>query len=554
MKRVVECVPNFSEGRDPNVLNAIAKEIESVSGVKLLDIDQGYAANRTVFTFAGEPEAVKTAAMKAIKKATELIDMTKHKGEHPRLGACDVVPFVPVSGVSMEECVQIAHEVGKWVAEELGVPVYMYEEAATKPERKSLPNIRKGEYEGLPEKLKDPEWLPDYGKPTFNPKSGAYVIGAREFLIAYNVNLNTKDKKLANNIAKRIRENGYTLKDEKGEKIQIPGLLSHVRAIGWYIDEYEIAQISINLTNYKKTPLWKVFETCVEEAAKDGLRVTGSEIVGLVPKDALIETGRYFLKKQRKNTGIPEREIVHIAVKSLGLSDVQKFEPEKKVIEYLIENPYESRLQNMTLKAFVNELSTDSPAPGGGSVSALSGALSAALTSMVANLTFGKKGYESVSEEMERISIEAQDLKDSLLKIIDEDTKAFNKVMDAFALPRKTEEEEKIRNEAIEKANKEATLVPLRVMELCERLVELASKIAEIGNRNALSDAGCALIQAKSGCQGAYYNVMINLPGIKDQEFRKQVKEKAENIFGKVQNQVEKGLSNIEQQLKENIS
>jgi glutamate formiminotransferase/formiminotetrahydrofolate cyclodeaminase len=261
MRRIIECVPNFSEGRDPSVINAIAKEIESVAGVRLLDIDQGYAANRTVFTFAGEPEAVKLAAMKAIKKATELIDMTKHKGEHPRIGACDVVPFVPISGVSMEECVQIAHEVGKWVAEELKVPVYMYEEAATRPERKSLPNIRKGEYEGLPEKLKDPEWYPDYGKPEFNPKSGAYVIGAREFLIAYNVNLNTKDKRLANNIAKRIRETGYTIKDEKGETKQIPGLLPYVRAIGWYIDEYGIAQISINLTNYKKTPLWKVFET-----------------------------------------------------------------------------------------------------------------------------------------------------------------------------------------------------------------------------------------------------------------------------------------------------
>ncbi|MEO0252213.1 MAG: glutamate formimidoyltransferase, partial [candidate division WOR-3 bacterium] len=384
MSRVIECVPNFSEGRNPEVINAIAREIESVSGVKLLDIDQGYAANRTVFTFAGEPEKVKEAAKRAIRKATELIDMTKHKGEHPRIGACDVVPFVPVTGVTMEECVQIAHEVGKWIADELGVPVYMYEEAATKPERKSLPNIRKGEYEGLPEKLKDPEWKPDYGEPVFNPKSGAYVVGAREFLIAYNVNLNTKDKKLANNIAKRIRENGYTVTNENGEKIQVPGLLPYVRAIGWYIDEYGIAQISINLVNYKKTPLWKVFETCVEEASKEGVRVTGSEIVGLVPKDALLETGRYYLKKQGKNTGIPEKEIIHIAIKSLGLNDVQRFEPEKKIIEYLIEDPQEKKLERMTIEEFVDELSSESPAPGGGSVSALSGALSAALVSMVA--------------------------------------------------------------------------------------------------------------------------------------------------------------------------
>ncbi len=550
MKRIIECVPNFSEGRDPNTINAIAKEIESVSGVKLLDIDPGYAANRTVFTFAGEPEAVKTAAMKAIAKATELIDMTKHKGEHPRIGACDVVPFVPISGVTMEECVKIAHEVGRWVAEELKVPVYMYEEAATKPERKSLPNIRKGEYEGLTEKFKDPDWYPDYGEPVFNPKSGAYVIGAREFLIAYNVDLNTKDKKLANNIAKRIRENGYTVTDENGEKRQIPGLLPHVRSIGWYIDEYGIAQISINLINYKKTPLWKVFETCVEEAQKEGLRVTGSEIVGLVPKEALLEVGRYYLKKQGKNTGIPEKEIIHIAIKSLGLNDVQKFEPEKKVIEYLLEDPQESKLQHMRIKEFVDELSSDSPAPGGGSVSALSGALSAALSSMVANLTFGKKGYEDSNPLMEEVSNQAQELKDTLLKIIDEDTQAFNKVMSAFALPKKTDEEKKARELAIEKANQEATLVPLKVMELTEKLVELASKVADKGNKNALSDAGCALLQARSACYGAYFNVMINLQGINDEEFKKTVSQKSEAILGKVVAQADEKIKEIEQRLK----
>ncbi|HOP31784.1 MAG TPA: glutamate formimidoyltransferase [Candidatus Hydrothermia bacterium] len=553
MKKIIECVPNFSEGRDSNVINAIAKIIEAISGVKLLGVDPGYAANRTVFTFAGEPEAVKIAAMRAIEKATELIDMTKHKGEHPRLGACDVVPFVPISGVTMDDCVKIAHEVGKWVAEELGVPVYMYEEAATKPERKSLPNIRKGEYEGLPEKLKDPEWHPDYGEPRFNPKSGAYVIGAREFLIAYNVNLNTKDKKLANNIAKRIRENGYGLKNEKGEKVQIPGLLSHVRAIGWYIDEYQIAQISINLLNYKKTPLWKVFETCEEEARKDGLRVTGSEIVGLVTKEAILDAGKHFLKKQGKNTGIPESEIIHIAVKSLGLNDVQKFEPEKKIIDFLIENPEESKLQNMTIRSFVDELSTDSPAPGGGSVSALCGALSAALTSMVANLTFGKKGYESVIEDMEIISTEAQELKDSLLRIIDEDTRAFNGVMSAISLPKNTPEEINIRDEAIEAANKEATLVPMRVMELSMNLVKLASEIAEKGNKNALSDAGCALIQAVSACQGAYYNVIMNLPGIKDETFKIQVINKAEEILNNVVSSSRSKLEEIEHTLKNKL-
>ncbi|MGB9823947.1 MAG: glutamate formimidoyltransferase [Candidatus Hydrothermia bacterium] len=549
MKKIIECVPNFSEGRNPEVLNAIAREIQSVPGVKLLDIDQGYAANRTVFTFAGEPESVKEAAKRAIKIATELIDMTKHKGEHPRIGACDVVPFVPISGVTMEECVQIAHEVGKWVAEELGVPVYMYEEAATRPERKSLPNIRKGEYEGLPEKFKDPEWKPDYGEPVFNPKSGAYVIGAREFLIAYNVNLNTKDKKLASNIAKRIRENGYTVTTENGEKAQVPGLLPYVRAIGWYIDEYGIAQISINLINYKKMPLWKVFETCVEEAVKEGLRVTGSEIVGLVPKDALIETGKYYLKKQGKNTGIPEKEIIHIAIKSLGLNDVQKFEPEKKIIEYLLEEPQEQKLQRMTIMDFVDELSSESPAPGGGSVSALSGALSAALSSMVANLTFGKKGYENVNDEMEEISTKAQQLKDTLLKIIDEDTMAFNKVMSAMALPKKTEEEKSIRKEAIEKANQEATLVPLKVMEMSLELVDLAKKVAEKGNKNALSDAGCALLQARSSCQGAYFNVMINLQGIENENFKAEVSKKARKILEKVLKETEVEIQKIQEKL-----
>lgn len=549
MKKIIECVPNFSEGRNPEILNAIAREIQSVPGVKLLDIDQGYAANRTVFTFAGEPESVKEAAKRAIKVATELIDMTKHKGEHPRIGACDVVPFVPISGVTMEECVQIAHEVGKWVAEELGVPVYLYEEAATRPERRSLPNIRKGEYEGLPEKLKDPEWKPDYGEPVFNPKSGAYVIGAREFLIAYNVNLNTRDKKLANNIAKRIRENGYTVTTESGEKIQVPGLLPYVRAIGWYIDEYGIAQISINLINYKKMPLWKVFETCVEEAAKEGLRVTGSEIVGLVPKDALIETGKYYLKKQGKNTGIPEKEIIHIAIKSLGLNDVQKFEPEKKIIEYLLEDPQEQKLQRMTIKDFVDELSSESPAPGGGSVSALSGALSAALSSMVANLTFGKKGYENVNDEMEEISTKAQELKDTLLKIIDEDTMAFNKVMSAMALPKKTEEEKSLRKEAIEKANQEATLVPLKVMEMSLELVDLAKRVAEKGNKNALSDAGCALLQARSSCQGAYFNVMINLQGIENEDFKAEVSKKAQEILEKVSKETEAEIQKIQELL-----
>jgi len=535
MKKIVECVPNFSEGRNMDVINAIAKEIEQTEGVKLLDVDPGAATNRTVITFAGAPEGVKEAAFKAIKKAAELIDMRKHKGEHPRIGAADVVPFVPVSGVTMEECVQIAHEVAKRVAEELNIPVYLYEEAATRPERRDLSNIRKGEYEGLPEKLKDPEWKPDYGEPVFNPKSGATVIGAREFLIAYNVNLNTRDKKLAHKIAKVIREKGYKKKDDQGNKIQIPGKLKKVKAIGWYIEEYGIAQVSINLTNYKVTPLWKVFEACEEEAQKLGLRVTGSEIVGLIPKEALLEVGRHYLKKQGKNPGVPEEELIHIAIKSLGLDDISPFDPREKIIEYKLEEPDERRLEKMVLRDFVNELSTDSPAPGGGSVSALSGALSAALSSMVANLTHGKKGYEEHSELMEEIALKAQELKDRYLQFIDEDTQAFNLVMEAFRLPKKTEEEKKIREERIEEATKEATRVPLKVLEATLELLDLAEVVADKGNVNSVSDAGVAALQARACAEGAYLNVIINLKSLNDQKFIEEANNKAVALLQEIQ-------------------
>ncbi|MCD6132489.1 MAG: glutamate formimidoyltransferase [Candidatus Hydrothermae bacterium] len=535
MKKIVECVPNFSEGRNMNVINAIAKEIEETEGVKLLDVDPGAATNRTVITFAGTPEGVKKAAFKAIKKAAELIDMRKHKGEHPRIGAADVVPFVPVSGVTMEECVQIAHEVAKRVAEELKIPVYLYEEAATKPERRDLANIRKGEYEGLSEKLKDPEWRPDYGEPVFNPQSGATVIGAREFLIAYNVNLNTRDKKLAHKIAKVIREKGYKAKDDQGNKIQVPGKLKKVKAIGWYIEEYGIAQVSINLTNYKITPLWKVFEACEEEAQKLGLRVTGSEIVGLIPKKALLDVGRHYLKKQGKNPGVPEEELIHIAIKSLGLDDISPFDPREKIIEYKLEEPGDRRLEKMVLRDFVNELSTDSPAPGGGSVSALSGALSAALSSMVANLTHGKKGYEEHNELMEEIALKAQELKDKYLQFIDEDTRAFNLVMEAFRLPKKTEEDKKIREKKIEEATKEATRVPLKVLETTLELLNLAEVVADKGNVNSVSDAGVAALQAKACAEGAYLNVIINFQGLSDQQFVEEAKNRAETLLQEIQ-------------------
>ncbi len=552
MEKIVECVPNFSEGRNLQVIKAITDEIEGVENVVLLDVDPGQAANRTVVTFAGEPEAIKEAAFRAIKKAVELIDMTKHKGEHPRLGAVDVVPFVPVKGITMEEVVKLSHEVAERVAKELGVPIYMYEYSATRPERKSLADIRKGEYEGLPEKLKDPEWKPDYGEAVFNPKSGATVMGARDFLIAYNVDLNTKDKKLANKIAKEIREKGKLVKQPDGTKIRVPGKLKNVRAIGWYIEEYGIAQISMNLTNYKETPLWKVFETAEEEAQKLGLRVTGSEIVGLVPLDALLETGKHFLEKQGKSRGIPEEEIVDIAIKSLGLNDVASFDPDKKIIDYMLKDSSKEWLRRMTLTGFANELSTDSPAPGGGSVAALLGALSAALSSMVANLTHGKKKYKGVWDDMEEIAMQGQKLKDKYLELIDKDTEAFNEVMAAFSLPKKTEEDKRRRDEAIEEASKRATLIPLEVLKGTKELLEIASVAADKGNANSVSDAGVASITALGCAKSAYLNVIINTSSLNDREFAGKVNKEAEEILKEVEIKAEEIYKIVKDRIKEN--
>lgn len=535
--RLVECVPNFSEGRDREKINAIVKEIESTPQVKLLDVDPGESTNRTVVTFIGSPEGVKEAAFKAIRKAAEVIDMREHKGAHSRIGATDVCPFVPVSGVTMEECVQLAHELGKRVANELGIPVYLYEEAAQRQERKNLAHIRAGEYEGLPEKLKDSEWAPDYGQPTFNPKAGATVIGAREFLIAYNINLNTRDRRLAHEIALSLREsgrakrdkNGNILKDADGNTMKIPGKFSHVKAVGWYIEDYGVAQISINFTNYKVTPPHLVFDEASKQAQRLGLRVTGSELVGLIPKEALLITGRYYLEKQGKSPGAPEEELIKIAVLSLGLNDVTPFVPEKKIIEYQFKETKKSLL-DLNLREFSNELSMDSPTPGGGSVAALCGALSASLSSMVSNLTVGKKGYERVQKEMKKISIHAQRLKDDLLKNVDLDTNAFNKVMEALRLPKTTAEQMRERDLAVEEASKEATLVPLDVLQKCMHLLKLAKEVALSGNKNSLSDAGVAGLTAQAAAEAAYYNVRINLPNIRDAEFTIRVKKQANSL------------------------
>jgi glutamate formiminotransferase/formiminotetrahydrofolate cyclodeaminase len=538
--KLVECVPNFSEGRDREKINTITKEIESTPQVTLLDVDPGESTNRTVVTFIGTPEGVKQAAFKAIKKASEILDMTKHKGAHSRIGATDVCPFVPVTGVTMEDCVKLAREVGERVAKELAIPVYLYEEAAQKPERKNLATIRQGEYEGLAEKLKDPEWAPDYGKPVFNPKSGATVIGAREFLIAYNINFNTKDRRLAHKIALNIREkgrakrdkNGNIIRDAEGKAIKVSGKFKEIKAVGWYVEDYGIAQLSINFTNYKISPPHIVFDEVIKEAEKLGLRVTGSELVGLIPKEAMLMAGRHYLKKQGKNPGVPEEELIRTAAISLGLNDVAPFDPAKKIIEYQFKE-VENSLLDLNLREFANELSIDSPAPGGGSTAALSGALSVSLSSMVANLTTGKTGYEDVQKDAIKIALTAQALKDEFLRAVDLDTLAFNKVMDAMKMAKKTDEQKKERDKAIEEASKEATLVPLGVLEKSIEALKLAKEIALKGNKNSLSDAGVAGLAAQAAAEGACYNVKINLPGLEDARFRSKIKKQATTLVKK---------------------
>ncbi len=532
--KLVECVPNFSEGRDREKIQAIVREIEAVPEIRLLDVDPGESTNRTVVTFIGPPEAVREAAFRAIAKAAEVIDMRTHKGAHSRIGATDVCPFVPVSGVTMEDCVRLARELGARVAQELGIPVYLYEAAANKPERKNLATVRAGEYEGLPEKLNDPAWAPDYGTPVFNAKSGATVIGAREFLIAYNINLNTRDRKLANEIALSLREsgrakrdkNGEIVKDAKGKTVKIQGRFKEVKAVGWYIEDYGRAQISVNFTNYRISPPHLVFDEASRLAAKLGLRVTGSELVGLIPKEALLMAGRHYLEKQGKSPGVPEEELVRTAVISLGLSDVAPFDPDKKVIENQFKDPGR-RLVSMSLREFVDELSMDSPTPGGGSVAALCGALSAALSSMVSNLTVGKKGYEGAEAEMRSIAVRAQALKDDLLRAVDRDTQAFNKVMEALRLPKTTPEQAQEKEKALEEATQEATVVPLEILERCVEAVRFAGVAASKGYKSSLSDAGVGGLTGAAAGEGAYLNILINLPTIRDEKFKARVRRRA---------------------------
>lgn len=521
--RLVECVPNFSDGRNEKVINAISDAIRSVQGISLLDVDPGWSTNRTVITFVGSPEVIVEGAFQAIKTAQGLIDMRRHKGEHPRMGATDVCPFVPVSGVTMEDCVKLAEQLAERVGKELGIPVYLYAEAARTDDRKSLADIRKGEYEALPEKMKDKSFKPDYGPSEFNAQSGATVIGARQFLIAYNVNLNTRSKKLANDVALTIREagkakrdaEGNIVKDKDGVSVKVPGTLKAVRAVGWYVDEYKRAQISINLIDYSICSLHQAFDESERVANEMGLRATGSEIVGLVPLAPMLEAGRHYLRKQGRSTGVSERELVETAVQSLGLAELSPFDIDKKIIEYRVA-PQVKELKKLSLSDFVDELASDSVAPGGGSAAALAGSLSAALSAMVGNLTYEKKGFEKSKPILNELAEKGQALKVEFLRDVDNDMNAYNRIIEARRMPKGTPDESKARDLAMHEANMEATLVPLGVLKRCDDACDLVDTAIKKGNPNSLSDAGVAGLMAHAAAEGAYYNVLINLSGFDD--------------------------------------
>jgi len=606
--KLIECVPNFSEGQRPEIIKLITDEIEKVEGARLLDVDPGYDMNRTVVTFVGSPEAVKVAAFNAIKRASELIDMSKHKGSHPRMGATDVCPFVPVSGISTEECIELSKEVAEKVGDELGIPVYLYEKSATKPERENLAKIRQGEYEALEEKLKKPEWKPDFGPQKFNVKAGATVIGVREFLIAYNINLNTRESKHATDIAFELREKGrsarkgsdgnfyyksediikyeignypcgdcdfvgktiketinhckkihqYDLADileqhginpekPEGQSVKRPGKFKYTKAIGWMVSNFDRAQISINLTNYKITSMHHVIEEARKLAMERGLVVTGSEIVGMVPYPALLETGKFYLKQQHRSIGIPVIDILNTAVQSLGLNDVSPFKIEERVLG--LPKILNTALVEMKLTDFVDEVSRESPAPGGGSIAALAGALGAALSSMVSNLTANKRGSENVDEILNKAAVECQEIKEKLVKAIDEDTNAFNAYMDARRLPNKTDEEKKAREGAMQAGLKQAVMVPLNTAKQSYRAIEIAEAVAKNGNPNSITDVGVGAQSAYTGVLGGIYNVLINLKEIKDEKFNSDMRKTCSELKEKAKKKLNEVLSFVESKL-----
>lgn len=537
MKQLIECVPNFSEGKDEKIVQQIADAIRSVDRVKLLNVDPGKATNRTVMTLVGEPDAVVEAAFKGIKMAAQLIDMSKHKGEHPRMGATDVCPFIPIANISMEETAVWSKMLAERVGKELNIPVYLYEEAQSNKERSNLSIIRAGEYEGFFKKINEPQWKPDFGPAEFPAKTGATVIGAREFLIAYNVNLNTKSVKRANSVAFDIREAGRVKMDDAGKKVldaagnevRIPGSLKGVKAIGWYIDEYGIAQVSINITKFRETPLHIVFQECYESAYRRGQRVTGSELVGLVPLSSMLEAGRYFLKKQKLSAGVSDEELIHIAIKSMGLDELGPFDPKTRIIEYQLEAE-QKRLINMDLVAFANETASESPAPGGGSISAYVGALGVSLGTMVANLSASKKGWEEMWEVFSDWAEKGQQFKKQLLHLVDEDTRAFNMILESFKLPKGTDEEKAIRKDAIQAATKFAIEIPFQVMEVTLQSMQVMKAMVEKGNPNSITDAGVGALCARTAVLGAHMNVRVNASGFNDKVYLERILARAQKI------------------------
>lgn len=542
MQKIVECVPNFSEGKNLQIIKQITDAMETVEGVQLLDVDPGKATNRTVVTIVGEVELVVEAAFRGIQMAASLIDMRNHSGEHPRMGATDVCPLIPISGISMEETAQYATQLAERVSNELNIPTYLYENAQPNKSRSNLSVIRAGEYEGFFDKIKEPQWAPDFGKAEMNATAGATVIGARDFLIAFNINLNTKSTRVANRIAFDVREagrvkregnpiSGKIVKDENGEDVRIPGKLKAVKAIGWYIEEYNMAQISMNLTNYQITPLHIAFEETRKSADERGVRVTGSELVGLIPLQPMLDAGKYFLEKQGLSSGVSEAELVNSAVRSLGLSEISTFDPQKKIIEYILNDPKKSKLVSMSVKSFADETASDSPAPGGGSIAALSGALGASLGTMVANLSASKRGWEDRVGEFSPWAEKGQKIKDELLFLVDEDTRAFDKIMAAFGLPKDNPEQVSARKQAIEDASKYATEIPFKTMQVAFSCIPLLKEMATNGNQNSLSDVGVGAICMKTAVRGAWLNVLINAKGLNDKDWAAEIVAKAKSLL-----------------------
>lgn len=549
-KRIIECVPNFSEGRDMSVIKQITDEIESVDGVKLLDVDPGKDTNRTVVTFVGEPEQVCEAAFRAVRKASEVIDMSKHHGAHPRMGATDVCPFIPVSGITMEETAVYARKVAARIGTELKIPVYCYENAAFEEKRKNLANCRAGEYEGLEKKLADPAWKPDFGPAKMNIRAGATAVGARDFLVAFNVNLNTTSTRRANAIAFDVREKGRTVTNEMGEKVTIPGTLKSVKAIGWYIEEYGVAQISMNLTNISVTPVHAAFDEVCRKAEARGVRVTGSELVGLIPLKAILDAGKYFLAKQERSLGVSDAELIKIAVRSMGLNDIHPFNPEEKIIEFVMAEKGEKKLAGMTLREFLDETASESPAPGGGSVSSYIGALGAALGTMVANLSSHKKGWDDRWKEFSDWAETGKVIHNRLLELVDEDTDAFNRILEAYRLPKGSEAEKQFRNEAVSAATKNAIMVPFRVMETASGAFPLIKEMVQKGNPNSVTDAAVGALAIRTCIRGAFLNVRINSAGLDDKSFADDIIKRGSVIEEKALREEEEILNIVESAIK----